>query len=75
MTVALSSEARHLAIGGDDSVCRVYELERNGSEISFGTATAATHFRGWGSIAIAGDQLFATHATYRNDGLLLDPYA
>jgi WD40 repeat protein len=59
LAVALAPEARYLAVGGNDSVCRIYALERDGAEVSFGEPAEIANRMGWSALVFAGDQLFA----------------
>lgn len=60
LTVALAPEARYLAVGGSDSVCHIYALERDGAEIT--VDDPAEQPNRWFALVFAGEQLFACRA-------------
>jgi WD40 repeat protein len=67
LTVALSPDARFLAVGGNDSVCRVYATDGKTEDVSFGEPTKADnqswrqYFTGASAMAFVGDKVIAAN--------------
>jgi WD40 repeat protein len=60
LTVALALGGRYLAVGGEDNICRVIDLNREGLEVPLevGGKNGWT-YANWTSVAFADDKVFA----------------